>query len=188
MAGMRRGCSVVVGLRECESEAGRRPIHHGRGERQSLNVHPLPVHAIEAKPEIDELLVEGVDDSFGSDGIAACLALQLRSLGRTVPLEQLEPVCGIPMSVDIDDAARPSRWRRVIVSSSGTLSHRLILRCGCLRSIGRESAALRWTSDGTDPARRVQTGSKRCAANDRYRIRMARMTRRHWCTTGAGGY
>jgi hypothetical protein len=33
------------------------------------------------------------------------------------------------MSVDIDDAARrPSRWRRVIVSSSGTLSHRLILR------------------------------------------------------------
>src|ERR1700680_1483038 len=158
MAGMRRGGSVVVGLRECEPESGRCPIHHGRGERQSLNVHPLPVHAIEAKPKTDELLVESVDDSFGSDGIAACVALKLRSFGRTVPLEQFEPVCGIPMGVDIDHAARPCRWRRVIVSSSGTLCHRLILRCGCLRSIGRESARLRWPSDGTDPARRVQTG------------------------------
>src|SRR6266851_9711327 len=129
MAGMCRGCSVVVGLRERESESGRGPIHHGRGERQSLNVHPLPVHAIEAKPEIDELLVEGVDDPFGSNAIAASLALELRSFGRTVPLEQLEPVCGIPMSVDIDDAVRPSRWPRVIVSSSGTLGHRFFLCC-----------------------------------------------------------
>src|SRR6202790_4368495 len=135
MAGMRRGCSVVVGLRECEPESGRCPIHHGRGERQSLNVHPLPVHAIEAKPKIDELLVESVDDSFGSDGIAACVALKLRSFGRTVPLEQFEPVCGIPMSVDIDHAARSPR--RVIVLISGTLSHRLIPRYGSLRSIGR---------------------------------------------------
>src|SRR5437588_3618212 len=104
MAGMRRGCGVIVGLRECESESGRRPIHHGGGKRQSLNVHPLPVHAIEAEPQIDELLVESVDDSFGSDAIAASLALEIRSLGRAVPLEQFEPVCGIPMSVDIDDA------------------------------------------------------------------------------------
>ena len=61
-----------------------------------MDIHPLPVHALEAKLEIDELLGERVDDAVGSDGIAACRALELRSFGRTVALEQLEPVCGIP--------------------------------------------------------------------------------------------
>jgi hypothetical protein len=39
------------------------------------------------------------------------------------------------MGVNIDDTVRASRRRRVIVSISGTLSHRLILRCGWLHSI-----------------------------------------------------
>src|SRR5438876_6804081 len=130
MPGMRRGRGVVVSLRERESESGRGPVHHRRGERQSMDVHSLPVHAVEAKSKIDELLVEGVDDALGSDGIAASRALELRSFGRTVPLEQLEPVCGVPMGVDIDDASCAPR--RVIVSISGTLTHRLILRCACL--------------------------------------------------------
>src|ERR1700682_1604387 len=144
MPGMCRGRGVVVSLRERESESGRGPVHHGRGERQGMDVHSLPVHAVEAKSEIDELLVEGVDDALGSDGIAASRARELRSFGRTVPLEQLEPVCGVPMGVDIDDASRTSRG--VIVSISGTLTHRLILRCACLRFIRRRSArcASRW--------------------------------------------
>jgi hypothetical protein len=41
------------------------------------------------------------------------------------------------MGVDIDDAARASRRRRVIVSISGSLGHRLILRCGWLHFTGR---------------------------------------------------
>ena len=69
-----------------------------------MDVHSLPVHAVEAKSEIDELLVEGVDDSFGPDRIAFPRSLELRSFGGTVSLEQLEPVCGIPVGVDIDGA------------------------------------------------------------------------------------
>ena len=70
-------------------------------------------------------------------------AAQTGTIG--VPLEQLEPVRGIPMSVDIDDAARrPARWRRMIASSSGTLSHRLILRLRLLafHRMGISAAAL----------------------------------------------
>src|SRR6266699_2335877 len=42
--------------------------------------------------------------------------------------------------------------------------------------------------DGTDPVHRVQTGAHRRAANDRWRIRMARITMRHWCAARTGGY
>jgi len=101
---MSRGRGVVVSLCEGESESGRRPIHHRRAARQGLDVDPLPVHAVEAKIQIDELLVEGIDDSFGSNRVAACRARELCSLGRAVAFEQFEPVCGIPMSMDIDDA------------------------------------------------------------------------------------
>jgi len=89
-----------------------------------MDVDSLPIHAIEAKSKIDELLVERVDDAFGPDGIAACRALELRSFGRTVTLEQLEPICGVPVGVNIDDAARALRRRRVIVSIGSTFDHR----------------------------------------------------------------
>jgi len=123
-------------LREREPESGRRPIHHRRGQRHRLDVDSLPVHAIEAKAEIDELLVEGVGDSLGSDRIAAaCLALKPRSFGRTVSLEQVEPVRGIPMRMGIDGARRMSWRRRVIVSRRDPLGHRRALRCSGLHSM-----------------------------------------------------
>ena len=77
-----------------------------------MDVDSLPVHAFEAKSKVDELIVEGVDDSLGSDGIAACRAIELRSFGRTISLEQFEPVFGIPMGVSIDGAGSASGRRR----------------------------------------------------------------------------
>src|SRR6202022_505403 len=112
---------------------------------------------------------EGVDDALGSDGIAASRALELRSFGRTVPLEKLEPVCGVPMGVDIDDASgTPRRW--CVIVSSGNLGHLLILRCG-LRPIRRRSARCAKASDGTHPAHRAQitqSGALRAPIPDSY--------------------
>ena len=128
MPGVRRCRGIVVGLRERESESGRRPIHHRRRERHGMDIHPLPVHAVEAKPKIDELFGEGVDDAVGSDGIAARRALELCAFGRAVAFEQPEPVDRIPMGVNIDDPPSVFRRRCVIVSIGGALGHRLDLR------------------------------------------------------------
>ena len=119
-----------------------------------MDVDSLLVHAVEAKSEIDELLVEGIDDSFGPDRIAFRCSLELRSFGGTVSLEELEPVCGIPVGVDID-GARVLRRVRVTVSIGSTLGHVLVLRWGGSNSIGRCRRGA-CVSDATDPKRSAQ--------------------------------
>ena len=102
---MRGGRGIVVRLREREPEAGRCPIHHGRRERKRLHVHALPIHARQPQTQIHELLVEGVHDALGADGVSTAVALEARAFGGAVLLEKLEPFRGVPVGVRVDGAA-----------------------------------------------------------------------------------
>jgi hypothetical protein len=102
-----------------------------------VEIHALAIHAGETKPKVDKLFIEGVDDSLGSNHVAATFALELRAFRRPVALEQLEPIGGIPMSMNIDDAMFR---RRHVVSIGRMLGHGIVLRF----------------ADGIDPYRRAQ--------------------------------
>ena len=143
MPGVRRRRRVVVRLRERKSESRRRPINHRRGERQRVDIDPLPVHAFEAQAQIDELLVEGVDDSFGANGVAGGGVFEPRAFRGTVALEQFQPVRGIPVGVRIDRAARATPGPRAVVAILWNVAHRLTpdLRC----SFAIRPFSQRWT-------------------------------------------
>ena len=69
-----------------------------------MDVHALAVHSGQAQVEVDELLVEGVDDPVGADGVPGPGALQTGAFLCAVLFEQLQPLGRIPVRVDIDGA------------------------------------------------------------------------------------
>src|SRR5207247_1893427 len=81
--------------------------------------------AFEAQAQIDELLVEGVDDSFGANGVAGGGVFEPRAFRGTVALEQFQPVRGIPVGVRIDRAARATPGPRAVVAILWNVAHRL---------------------------------------------------------------
>ena len=87
-----------------------------------MDVHSLPVHASQPKSKVDKLLVERVDDSLGSYRISASVALELGAFRRTIAFKEFEPICRIPMGVNVHDATSAFACRRVIVIL-GTLGH-----------------------------------------------------------------